>query len=194
MYSVNSNLDHSRLILRTSSHLPIYSLSMSDQRREFIDQRYVYFLTFSVYRRRRLLDFDHPKRIVLGILNHQLEQMQGKCVGFVIMPDHVPALLWLTGPARLTALRSPLEANEQLRNPQMVLRSRTERLSRVRTWGPVLAAEVLLLSPQFCGQDPREARIHPPESAARGAGATSCRLAMELRTLVFAAKISRSAN
>ncbi|MES2790610.1 MAG: transposase [Planctomycetota bacterium] len=74
---------------------------MSDQRREFTDQRYVYFLTFSVYRRRRLLDFDHPKRIVLGILNHQLEQMQGKCVGFIVMPDHVHALLWLPNPQEL---------------------------------------------------------------------------------------------
>ena len=68
---------------------------MSDKRRQFTDQRYVFFLTFSVFRRRKLLDLDHPKRIVLGVLNHQLEQMQGKCIGFVIMPNHVHALLWL---------------------------------------------------------------------------------------------------
>lgn len=68
---------------------------MSDNRRDFTDQRYVFFLTFSVHRRRRLLGLDQPKRIVLGVLNRQLEQMQGKCIGFVIMPDHVHALLWL---------------------------------------------------------------------------------------------------
>ena len=45
---------------------------MSDQRRRFADQRYVFFVTFSVYKRRRLLDLDQPKRIVLGVLNHLL--------------------------------------------------------------------------------------------------------------------------
>ena len=68
---------------------------MSDERRTFTDQPYVHFITFSVYRRRRLLDLDQPKRIVLGVLNHQIHQSQGKCVGFVIMPDHVHALVWL---------------------------------------------------------------------------------------------------
>lgn len=74
---------------------------MSDQRRTFNDQRYVFFLTFSVYRRRRLLDLDHPKQIVLGVLNHQLESMQGKCIGFVIMPEHLHILLWLPDPRNL---------------------------------------------------------------------------------------------
>lgn len=71
---------------------------MSDKRRNFTDHRYVYYLTFSVFRRRRLLDLDFPKRIVLGVLNHQLEQMPGKCVGFVVMPDHVHALISLSNP------------------------------------------------------------------------------------------------
>jgi putative transposase len=48
-----------------------------------------------------LLLLDHPKRIVLGVLNHQLNQMDGKCVGFVVMPDHVHALLWLPNPQDL---------------------------------------------------------------------------------------------
>jgi len=68
---------------------------MSDQRRTYADQRYVHFVTFSTYRRRRLLDLDQPKRIVLGVLNHQLTAMQARCLGFVIMPDHVHALIWL---------------------------------------------------------------------------------------------------
>jgi putative transposase len=74
---------------------------MSDRRRQFNDQRYVHFLTFSVYRRRRLLDLDQPKRIVLGVLNHQLQAMAAKCVGFVLMPDHVHALIWLPQPSEL---------------------------------------------------------------------------------------------
>jgi putative transposase len=77
---------------------------MSDHRRQFADQQYVFFVTFSVYKRRRLLDADHPKRIVLGVLNHLLESMNARCVGFVIMPDHVHALLWLPQPSELTRL------------------------------------------------------------------------------------------
>jgi putative transposase len=66
-----------------------------NRRRKVDDQLYVHFLTFSVYRKRKLLDYDHPKRIVLGVLNAQLEKLKAKCVGFVIMPDHVHALVWL---------------------------------------------------------------------------------------------------
>jgi len=68
---------------------------MSDRRRRFDDQRYVHYVTFSVYRRRRLLDLDQPKRMVLGVLNHQLQALAARCVGFVLMPDHVHALIWL---------------------------------------------------------------------------------------------------
>lgn len=74
---------------------------MSDQRREFSDQRYVFFVTFSVYKRRRLLDLDQPKRIVLGILNERLKAMSAQCVGFVVMPNHVHALIWLPDPRDL---------------------------------------------------------------------------------------------
>jgi len=74
---------------------------MSDRRKVIADRRYVIFLTFSVYRRRRLLDLDEPRRIVLRVLNHQLQSFAAKCVGFVLMPDHVHALLWLPEPERL---------------------------------------------------------------------------------------------
>jgi putative transposase len=45
-----------------------------------------------------LLDLDQPKRIVLGVLNHLLDSMSARCVGFVLMPDHVHALTWLPEP------------------------------------------------------------------------------------------------
>ena len=68
---------------------------MTESRRIVDDQLYCHFITFSVYRRRRLLDHDHPKRIVLGVLNFVLAKHLAKCVGFVLMPDHVHALIWL---------------------------------------------------------------------------------------------------
>ena len=68
---------------------------MQDQPRRKIadDEKYVHFVTFSCYRRRRLLEMDWPKRMLLGVLNHQLTSMSAKRVGFVVMPDHVHALI-----------------------------------------------------------------------------------------------------
>jgi putative transposase len=31
---------------------------------------------------------------VLGVLNSQLSMQEGRCVGFVVMPDHVHAIVW----------------------------------------------------------------------------------------------------
>jgi hypothetical protein len=67
-------------------------VSMSDQRRRFDDQHYVFFVTFSVYKRRRLLDLDQPKRIVLGVrkLRERLDDMHRNPVraGLVKQADH----------------------------------------------------------------------------------------------------------
>ena len=46
---------------------------MSNRRRIIDDRLYAHFVTFSVYRRRRLLDLDHPKKIVLGVPIHWIE-------------------------------------------------------------------------------------------------------------------------
>lgn len=63
-------------------------------RRIYDRDRHAHFVTFSCYRRRRFLDHDRPKRIVLGVLSSQLSLQHGRCVGFVVMPDHVYAILW----------------------------------------------------------------------------------------------------
>jgi putative transposase len=63
-------------------------------RRIYDDALYAHFLTFSCDRRRRLLDHDHPKRVVLGVLAEQLAHQSATCVGFVVMPDHVHAIVW----------------------------------------------------------------------------------------------------
>ena len=48
-----------------------------------------------------MLDLDQPKRIVLGVLNHLLIGMSERCVGIVLMPNHVHALIWLPEPTNL---------------------------------------------------------------------------------------------
>jgi len=63
-------------------------------RRIIDDELYAHFITFSCDRRRRLLDLDQPKRIVLGVLAQEIKRIDAKCVGFVVMPDHVHAIVW----------------------------------------------------------------------------------------------------
>ena len=75
---------------------------MNAKRRIVDDELYAHFVTFSCDRRRKLLDQDQPKRIVLGTLNHQLNSLNAKCVGFVVMPDHVHAIVWLPVTGQLT--------------------------------------------------------------------------------------------
>ena len=67
---------------------------MCSHRQTIDDQLFAHFVTFSVYRHRRLLDHDRPKRILLGVLSEELEQHKASCAGFVVMPDHVHAILW----------------------------------------------------------------------------------------------------
>ncbi len=73
-----------------------------NRRRIIDDQLYAHFVTFCCDRRRQLLSLDHPKKIVLGVLNQELERIDGKCVGYVIMPDHVHAIVWFPETGRLS--------------------------------------------------------------------------------------------
>jgi putative transposase len=54
---------------------------------------HAHFVTFSCYKRRRLLDEDGAKGIVIHFLAEGLQRIDGVCMGFVIMPDHVHAVL-----------------------------------------------------------------------------------------------------
>jgi putative transposase len=55
---------------------------------------YAHYVTFSCYKRRKVLDSDRCKQVVIGCLAAQLNRQSGICVGFVLMTDHVHALLW----------------------------------------------------------------------------------------------------
>ncbi len=71
-------------------------------RRTFDREGHAHFVTFSCYRRRRLLDHDRAKKVVLGVLNSQLGRQDGRCVGFVVMPDHVHAIIWFAMHAQIS--------------------------------------------------------------------------------------------
>jgi putative transposase len=78
------------------------------------DELHAHFVTFSCYRKRRLLDHDRAKRVVLGVLGAQLAGRKASCVGFVVMPDHVHAIVWFPIPGPLSVFmqqctRTPCE-------------------------------------------------------------------------------------
>lgn len=70
--------------------------------RIYDNELFAHFVTFSCYRRRRLLDHDRVKRIVLGVLHSQLAKQSARLIGYVVMPDHVHAVLWFPTPNQLS--------------------------------------------------------------------------------------------
>ena len=64
------------------------------RRRVYDAEKHIQFVTFSCYKRRKHLQHDQAKRIVIGELGSRLAKHSGLCLGFVIMPDHVHAMVW----------------------------------------------------------------------------------------------------
>jgi len=72
-------------------------------RRIYDEGTYVHYVTFSCYKRRKLLSPDVCKRIVIGSLAAQLRRQNGRCLGFVVMLDHVHAMLWFPEQHQISA-------------------------------------------------------------------------------------------
>ena len=64
-------------------------------------ESHAHFITFSCYKRRRILDEDVHKKIVIGVMGSQLAKQDGLCHGFVIMPNHVHAVISFQLPEQL---------------------------------------------------------------------------------------------
>lgn len=71
-------------------------------RRVYDSEPDAHFLTFSCYKRRRLLDVDRCKRIVISTMDSGLRAIHGNCIGFVIMPNHVHTLVWAPVSGRIS--------------------------------------------------------------------------------------------
>ncbi len=72
------------------------------KRRIYDDELHAQYVTFSCYRRRRLLEHPATKQIVISVLAEELEKLAAVCCGFVIMPDHVHATLWFKDVGQLS--------------------------------------------------------------------------------------------
>lgn len=64
------------------------------KRRVYDKEKHIHFVTFSCYRRRQHLQHPRSKQVVIGEMGSRLAKHIGLCLGFVIMPDHVHALIW----------------------------------------------------------------------------------------------------
>jgi putative transposase len=72
------------------------------KRQIYDEERDAQFITFSCFKRRKLLDSDRAKKIVIGTLGSQLSIHNGMCIGFVIMPEHDHCLVWFDEPGHLS--------------------------------------------------------------------------------------------
>lgn len=89
------------------------------------EEGHAHFVTYSCYHRRRILDDDEAKQIVLDTLQAQLVRCSGHCAGFVIMPDHVHVVLWFSQPNQLSALMKQWKRTSSRRIAQHFARKLT---------------------------------------------------------------------
>lgn len=71
-------------------------------RKVYDDEKHIHFVTFSCYKRRKFLQHERAARIVIGNLGSRLARHNGICLGFVIMSDHVHALIWFPETGQLS--------------------------------------------------------------------------------------------
>jgi len=101
---------------------------------------HAYFLTFSCYKRRRILDEDPLRTIVLEIMAAQLDRQNGKCQGFVIMPDHIHAMVWFPDAGQLSTFMKQWKQRSSVKIKQNLKENRIAYLHKVGLDGPVWQA------------------------------------------------------
>jgi putative transposase len=93
-------------------------------KRTFDREGHAHFVTFSCDRQGRL-DYDRAKKVVLGVLNSLLSRQDGRCVGFVVMPDRVHAIVWFPKTDQLSHFlkqwkqRSSIRIKRLIRSPMV---------------------------------------------------------------------------
>ncbi len=101
------------------------------------DQTYAHFVTFSCYKRRRILDTDTPRRIVISFLSSQLERCKGSCAGFVVMPEHVHALVQFDETRVLSRFMQQWKRQSSIKIKEHLGRARTTYVRAFAAGDPV---------------------------------------------------------
>jgi putative transposase len=81
---------------------PFRKLRRRRRRKLYVEHLHAYFVTFTCRERRKYLSPDRSKKIILGTLNSALASFHAMCAGFVVMPDHVHAIVWFPKPKQLS--------------------------------------------------------------------------------------------
>ena len=71
-------------------------------RRIYDQEQRAQFVTFSCYHRRRMLDCEPLREALLELLALKLNEYGGICSGYVVMPDHVHAIVWFEASGELS--------------------------------------------------------------------------------------------
>ena len=72
------------------------------KRKIYDSEGHAHFVTFSCYRKRKHLDHNRAKGIVVHYLSRILFLKKGHCLGYVVMPEHVHALVWFSASDELS--------------------------------------------------------------------------------------------
>src|SRR5216684_6168685 len=70
-----------------------YSPGMPCQR-HYYGLNHLHFITASTYRRARLFDSDRFRRQFVATLTELRAELSFKIIGYVLPPEHFPALIW----------------------------------------------------------------------------------------------------
>jgi putative transposase len=111
-----------------------------NSRKIFDDERHAQFITFSCYKRRKLLETDPAKRIVIGTLGSQLAVHRGLCIGFVIMPEHIHCLVWFDEPGHLTPFMDHWKDQSSLKIKELYREKFTSYWSSIEETDPAWQA------------------------------------------------------
>src|SRR4051812_28416891 len=84
-------------------------------RRIFDTELHAQFVTFSCYRRRRLLGHPQMRDDFIAISAEKLREHGGVCSGFVIMTNHIHAILWFSEPGLLSPFMKSWKQTTSLR-------------------------------------------------------------------------------
>lgn len=89
-------------------------------RKIYDQERQAQFVTFSCYRRRRMLDCDPLRNALLVALTEKLRERGGICSGYVVMPNHVHAIAWLEKPGALSQFMKAWKQTSSIRLKKML--------------------------------------------------------------------------
>jgi putative transposase len=106
-------------------------------RKIFDRNNHAHFVTFSCYRRQRILDDDQAKRIVIHFLAAQLKNQNGICMGFVIMPDHVHAMVQFYESDKLSVFMNQWKRRSSIQLKQLFKEKLTKYGDKIDLEGPM---------------------------------------------------------